>query len=73
MFRSSDYLTCKEATHMATRLTFVVTEEMKPLLIRAKKDLFYDCTKSEMIRKLVMAGLSAQDGKEEGEQSDRVS
>ena len=40
------------------RLTFVVTQEMEPLLANAKKELFYDRTQSDMIRTLLMAGLN---------------
>ena len=46
-----------------TRLTFVVTEDMKPLLAQAKKDLFYDRSQSDMIRELVRAGLNVMDEK----------
>ena len=46
-----------------TRLTFVVTEDMKPRLIQAKKNLFYDRSQSDMIRELVMAGLNVIDEK----------
>lgn len=49
----------------STGLTIVVPEDMEPLLANAKKDLFCDCTQSEMIRKLVMAGLEALDGRPE--------
>lgn len=42
-----------------TRLTFVVTKEMEPLLVNAKKNWFYDRTQSDMIRELVLAGLAA--------------
>ena len=72
MFRSSDYLICGEAIHMSTRLTFVVTEEMEPILSRVKKDLFYDRTKSDMIRELVMAGLSALDSQAQEDQNERA-
>lgn len=41
------------------RLTFVVTQEMEPLLANAKKEFFYDRTQSDMIRELLMAGLNA--------------
>lgn len=44
-----------------TRITFAVTQEMKPLLLNAKKEWFYDCSQSDMIRKLVLAGLNALD------------
>ena len=37
-----------------TRLTFVVTKEMEPLLANAKKNQFYDRTQSDMIRELVL-------------------
>lgn len=50
------------ATEMK-RLTFAVTKEMEPLLDRAKKDLFYNRTHSDMIRELVMAGLEILDEK----------
>lgn len=46
-----------------TRLTFVVTKEMEPLLANAKKNQFYDRTQSDMIRELVLAGLDALDEK----------
>ena len=46
-----------------TRLTFVVTKEMEALLANAKKNQFYDRTQSDMIRELVMAGLSTLDKK----------
>ncbi|MBD5161349.1 MAG: hypothetical protein HDT14_04915 [Oscillibacter sp.] len=44
-----------------TRLTFVVTKEMEPLLANAKKNWFYDRTQSDMIRELVLAGLETLD------------
>lgn len=56
-----------------TRLTFTVTKEMEPLLARAKKDLFYDCTQSHMIRELILAGLDVLDEKATKEQQDRAS
>lgn len=46
------------------RLTFTVTEEMEPILNRAKKNLFYDRNRSEMIRELVMVGLEVNNNKE---------
>ena len=51
-----------------TRLTFVVTKEMEPLLADAKKNLFYDRTQSDMIRELVLAGLNVLDEKAAKEQ-----
>lgn len=39
------------------RITFVVTPEMEPLLDRMKKEKFYNCSQSEMIRTLVEEGL----------------
>ena len=56
----------REVSMMATgltRLTFTVPKEMEPLLARAKKDIFYDCTQSHMIRELLMAGLNVLDEK----------
>lgn len=56
----------EEAISMPTRLkrmTFVVTQEMQPILNRTKKELFYDRTQSDMIRELVIAGLNAIDEK----------
>lgn len=38
------------------RMTFVVTPEMEPLLDDIKKEMFYNCSQSEMIRTLVEAG-----------------
>lgn len=70
-FRYSDRLTCKEAEGMSARLTFVATEEMKPLLARMKKEHFYDRTTSDMIRELVMAGLDALSDKAEKDEQCR--
>lgn len=50
-----------------TRLTFVVTKEMKILLSTVKKNQFLDYTQSAMIRELVSAGLDALDKKAEKE------
>jgi hypothetical protein len=41
------------------RLTFVVTPEMEPLLDGIKKEMFYNCSQSEMIRILVEEGWNA--------------
>ncbi|MBQ4537181.1 MAG: hypothetical protein II994_06140 [Lachnospiraceae bacterium] len=41
------------------RITFVVTPEMEPLLDEMKKEKFYNCSRSEMIRALVEAGWNA--------------
>lgn len=38
------------------RLTFVVTPEMELLLDGIKKEMFYNCSQSEMIRILVEKG-----------------
>ncbi len=40
------------------RMTFTATPEIEALLDQAKKELFYDCTQSQMIRALT-AGLQA--------------
>ena len=55
-----------------TRLTFVVTKEMEPLLANAKKDWFYDRTQSDMIRELVLAGLETLDKKAAEEKQDTL-
>ena len=47
----------------STGVTIVVPEDIEPLLANARKNLFCDCTQSEMIRELVMAGLEALDEK----------
>ena len=41
------------------RLTFAVTPEMEPLLDGIKKEMFYNCSQSEMIRALVEEGCNA--------------
>ena len=55
-----------------TRLTFVVTKEMESRLANAKKNWFYDRTKSDMIRELVLAGLETLDEKEATEKHTAV-
>ena len=40
------------------RMTFAVTPDMEELMDEAKK-MFYDSTQSEMIRALIVAGLTA--------------
>ena len=50
----------KEGDRMPTnlkRMTFAVTPDMESLMDEAKR-MFYDSTQSEMIRALIMAGLS---------------
>lgn len=47
----------------STGVTIVVSEDTEPLLANARNNLFCDCTQSEMIRELVMAGLEALDEK----------
>jgi len=41
------------------RMTFTVTPDMEALMAQAKRSLFYDATRSEMIRSLIRAGLAA--------------
>lgn len=41
------------------KLTFVITPEMEILLNRFKKERFYNCSQSEMIRTLVEIGYDA--------------
>lgn len=43
----------------STRMTFVTTPEMELSLDGIKKELFYNCSQSEMIRTLVKEGLKA--------------
>lgn len=45
------------------RITFVVTPEMEPLLDNMKKEKFYNCSQSEMIRTLVEKGLKSSQKK----------
>jgi len=40
-------------------MTFTVTPDMEALMAQAKRSLFYDATRSEMIRSLIKAGLAA--------------
>ena len=40
------------------RMTFVITSEMEMSLDRMKKEMFYNCSRSEMIRTLVRKGLN---------------
>lgn len=40
------------------RMTFAVTPDMEELMDEAKR-MFYDSTQSEMIRALIVAGLTA--------------
>lgn len=46
------------------RITFVVTPEMEPLLDEIKKEKFYNCSRSEMIRALLEAGCNAMKDEE---------
>ena len=46
------------------RITFVVTPEMEPLLDEIKKEKFYNCSRSEMIRTLLEAGCNAMKDEE---------
>lgn len=48
------------------RMTFVITPDMEPLMREAKK-MFYDRTKSDMIRTLLIAGLNSLKTKNEVE------
>ncbi len=41
------------------RMTFAITPDMEVPLNSIKKEFFYDCTKSDMIRELVLAGVRA--------------
>ena len=46
------------------RMTIVVTPDMEPIIDKAKQ-MFYNCTQSEMIRTLIVDGLDTLDAKEE--------
>lgn len=55
------------------RLTFVVTPEMEPLLDGIKKEKFYNCSQSEMIRTLVEEGWNAiKDGNQHNQTNQLV-
>ena len=41
------------------RLTFVITPEIESSLDGMKKEIFYNCSHSEMIRTLLAEGLNA--------------
>ncbi len=48
------------------RMSIVITPELESALQNAKRELFYDRTRSEMIRELVAAGLRAVRERESG-------
>ncbi len=48
------------------RMSIVITPELEAALQSAKRELFYDRTRSEMIRELVAAGLRAARERENG-------
>ncbi len=58
-FRSSELERSDFMASKLKRMTFVLTPEMEPLLDGIKKEMFYNCSQSEMIRTLVDAGLNA--------------
>lgn len=41
------------------RLTFVIPPDMELMLDGMKKEIFYNCSQSEMIRTLLTAGLDS--------------
>ena len=41
------------------RMTFVLTPDMEFRLDRAKRAMFYNCSRSEMIRTLIITALDA--------------
>lgn len=51
------------------RLSFMTTPKIEALLDSAKKNLFYNRTKSEMIRELIMEGLRVQNTEKTAEGS----
>ena len=52
------------------RMTFAVTPDMEELMDEAKR-MFYDSTQSEMIRVLIVAGLTALKAEKEASKNDR--
>lgn len=56
-----------------TQLTFTVPKDMELLLDSAKKSQFCDCTQSDMILKLITAGLNALNTKAIKKQGGKVS
>ena len=58
-FRSSELERSDFMASKLKRMTFVLTLEMEPFLDGIKKEMFYNCSRSEMIRALVDAGLTA--------------
>ena len=47
------------------RLTLVVPEELDVRLDEMKKEVFYNCSRSEMIRALIVEGLNTLDNSTE--------
>lgn len=57
------------------RLSFTITPDMEPRFNGLKKEVFYNCTRSEMIRALVEAGLNSiavQKAPESGRKQEEV-
>ena len=52
------------------RMTFAVTPDMEELMDEAKR-MFYDCTQSEMIRALIVAGLATLKTEKEASKIER--
>lgn len=46
------------------RITFVITPDLVRLLDKVKKEKFYNCSQSQMIRALVETGLNVIDSDE---------
>lgn len=43
--------------HRSKRITLVITPEMEEQLNFMKKEFFYDCPRSEMLRQLINSGI----------------
>ena len=51
------------------RITFVITPDIETCLDEMKKEMFYNCSQSEMVRTLLEAGVDAiKKKKEENEE-----
>ena len=47
------------------RMTFAITPDVEVRLDEMKRKMFYNCSRSEMVRKLLEAGADAIDKREE--------
>lgn len=59
-FRTYELRKEKKMATELKRITFAVPQDMEILLKCIKKDLFYDCSQSEMLRELISVGLNVK-------------